>query len=51
VGHEVPLMEGGEKTERKVRRKGGELVLCRCPACGAWHVRARVPRLAGVKEG
>jgi len=37
--------------ERKVRRKGGELTLCRCPACGAWHVRARVPRPAEVKEG
>ena len=26
---------------RKVKRKGGELELCKCPTCGAWHVKAK----------
>lgn len=26
---------------KTVARKGGKLDLCRCPDCGAWHVKAK----------
>jgi len=30
-----------EETQRKVRRSGGVLGLCKCPECGAWHVKGK----------
>ncbi|MEM4973047.1 MAG: hypothetical protein QXR87_04970 [Candidatus Hadarchaeales archaeon] len=27
--------------EKTVKRRGGSLALCRCPVCGAWHVKGK----------
>ena len=35
-----------ERKEKVVKRSGGKLDLCRCPTCGAWHVKGKKAKVA-----